>query len=76
MQVSLLMQGGTKEMMPYFIALGHELIHADRNRMGIRKVEPFLPKPIGNNKELQTIILVNLLRAEHIGLKQRYTGNY
>jgi RHS repeat-associated protein len=74
LNTSLLMQDKTREMVPYFIALGHELIHADRNRKGIRKVQPFLPKPVGNNEELQTIILENRLRGEHQGLKQRYTG--
>lgn len=75
LNVSLPMQDGTYEKVTYFIALGHELIHADRNRMGIRKIEPFLPKPIGNNEELQTFLLENKLRDEHC-LKHRYTGNY
>jgi hypothetical protein len=71
------MQDGTKEMVSYFIALGHELIHADHNRIGIRnasRIDPYDPI-IKNIEELNTFIRENQLRNEH-GLKPRYIGNF
>ena len=76
LQSSLFMQDGTKEMVPYFIALGHELIPADRSRLGItnlKRIEPWDSK-IKTIEELHTFIRENLLRDEHL-LKHRYIGN-
>lgn len=71
----LTMQDGTKEKVPYNIALGHELIHSDRSAKGIVEFLPVLPKPIGNTEELKTVKRENLLRKEH-GLHMRFTGIY
>lgn len=71
----LQMQDGSKEKVPYNIALGHELIHSDRNREGVRQTFPTLPKPFGTTEELKTIQRENIIRKEHI-LNLRYTGNY
>ena len=73
----LLMQNGLKEKVPYNIAVGHEMIHSDHNRMGIRntsRLEPY-DRKIRNNEELRTIKRENILRSEY-NLNIRYHGNF
>jgi hypothetical protein len=75
LQASLPMQDGTKEMVPYFIALGHELIHADRSRLGITDFNTYEldRQRIKTYEECETFTLENLLRTEH-KLNVRYVG--
>jgi hypothetical protein len=61
------MQDGTKEMAPYFIALGHELIHADRIRLGITDFNEHLY--LKTFEECETITRENLLRSENFANK-------
>ncbi|HMT53846.1 MAG TPA: hypothetical protein PKD16_10485 [Saprospiraceae bacterium] len=73
------MQDGSREKVPYNIALGHEIIHSDHNRLGTRNASEIVPydKKIKNVEELRTIKRENILRSEsEPKLKLRYYGNY
>ena len=70
------MQDGSREKVPYNIALGHELIHSDHNRLGERSVKRIDNMPyIKNTEELKTIKKENLLRYEH-KVNLRYDGSF
>lgn len=69
------MQDSPKEKAPYKIALGHELIHGDHNRLGVRNTTVNDIPRIKNNEELTTIQRENLLRKEH-NLNLRYSGEF
>jgi len=72
---SLPMQDGSKEKVPYNIAVAHELIHADHNRQGNRSIQVIEGIPqIKNTEELRTIKRENIIRREQ-GQSQRYDGN-
>ena len=71
------MQDNTKEKVPYNIALGHELIHSDNNRNGVRNMNEIVPydRKIKNIEELKTIKRENILRSQQ-NLNIRYYGNF
>ena len=76
LDTELRLQNGTTEKVPYNIALGHELIHSDHNRLGERSVKRIDNMPyIKNTEELKTIKKENLLRYEH-KVNLRYDGSF
>ncbi len=77
LNATLPMQDGTKEKVPYNIAVGHELIHTDHNRLGTRNASEIVPydRKIKNVEELRTIKRENILRSEH-NLNIRYHGEF
>ncbi len=75
LNTKLPMKDGTRENVPYNIALGHEMIHADHFRLGKREIKINELPGIKNKEELNTIKRENILRKEN-GLNLRYDGAF
>lgn len=71
------LKDGSSEKVKYNIAVSHELIHSDHNRLGVRDNSDVTPldRRIKTKEELRTIQRENNIRLEN-KLKIRYDGNH